>query len=325
MVLLRLPEDKGTMIAPFDRNKYRSILLHPDWAHQKYYGWRIVKDETGLRILHKRRAIFHRYLVLLSSGGEKDLNHWLKDVFHYTSLTDIVIHDFDRVFEHDRTSQHFLRSSRQERLMNIGTFVLDLRRDLQTLLRAMSPDYRRKLRKAEKLGITIEAHFRPSDNLADAFVQSFNDFAVVRKLNPVALSTVKRMYANGDAVLFTACREGELSSFLNIYTAGKSGIFMHCVNISQRNDGVGQYIHWKAIEWLKHSGFHWYDLGGVASNDKRDGIYNFKEKFGGDFIDLGIEWRSVGMLTKRAIYSASMLSRFVRRSEFSKAKGIATK
>ena len=33
---------------------YRSLFLEPDWAHQRYHGWHVVREEEGGRVLEKR-------------------------------------------------------------------------------------------------------------------------------------------------------------------------------------------------------------------------------------------------------------------------------
>ena len=105
------------------------------------------------------------------------------------------------------------------------------------------------------------------------------------------------MYARGDALLFVAKKHGEITNYLHIYTTGSKAIFMYGVNPCKENDGAGQYLHWRAILRLKEMGLEWYDLGGVATQDANDGIFNFKSKFGAPLVSLGCEWRSDSFAT----------------------------
>jgi hypothetical protein len=111
-------------------------------------------------------------------------------------------------------------------------------------------------------------------------------------MRPVVGEALRQMYARGDAMLFVAKKRGAISNYLHVYTTGGKAFFMYGVNPSKENDGAGQYLHWRAILRLKEMGLDWYDLGGVAVKDARDGIYNFKSKFGAPLVSLGCEWRS---------------------------------
>src|SRR4051812_47054822 len=94
-----MQEDKRDMIVrPAEPSRiYRSIFLADGWAHQKYFGWRVIADMPGLRVLTKRRAIFDRYLILLTKGGEAPLTGWVTRAAGKFGLSNIVVHDFDRL------------------------------------------------------------------------------------------------------------------------------------------------------------------------------------------------------------------------------------
>jgi hypothetical protein len=280
--------------------EYRSIFLADDWAHQCYFGWRVALDEPGLRVLTKRRAIVDRFLVLLSKVGHPRVDDCVRRLSGSLGLADIVVHDFEDEIDGERTigGLCFRRAQQRELLLNTATFVLDLQKSEDALLAAMTPDYRRKIRKAEAAGVRVEAFDKPESDLVTRFIAAFVSFARDRGLNAANAKAISAMYADGRALLLVARKNGEISNFLHLYKAGNAASFMYGVNLLKVNDGTGQYLHWQAIRRLKADGVEWYDLGGVPSLDSLDGIYNFKKRFGGQLVLLGSEWRYTGRLAE---------------------------
>lgn len=292
---------------------YRSIFLADDWAHQRYFGWRVVEDRPGLRVLAKRRAIVTRYLVLLTAAGRGALDQWLAAQAGLVDLTDIIIHDFDGVLaEPVLSGRTFHRAASHERLLNTATFVIDLRQSEEALMSAMSSDYRRKIRKAEAGGCTVTAYAAPPADLVSGFLAALTDFSGERGLNIAEPATIAAMYGDGRAILLVARKNGEAINYLHLYKAGDAASFMYGVSLSKENDGAGQYLHWQAMRHLKAEGLDWYDLGGVASTSAEDGIFTFKQRFGGQLVDLGPEWRSTSAVAARGQALAGSLKALAR-------------
>lgn len=272
---------------------YRSIFWEPDWAHQKYYGWRVESDAPGLRVLRKARGPATRALILVDDRGRAGLDAAARREAGRSPIADVIVHDFDRGDAAPETigGLRFEPISQRERLLNIATVAIDLTAPEEAILARMSGDYRRKIRKAEAAGVTIDAHAPPPDEVRDAFVRAFKGFADERKLKPADSAIVTRMYRAGDAILFVARKGDIVTNYLHLYRAGRNAIFMHGVNVVKENDGAGQYLHWRAMTYIKQLGVEWYDLGGVVGFDTTDGIYNFKRGFGGTDVSLGRELR----------------------------------
>lgn len=292
---------------------YRSIFLAADWAHQKYFGWKVLSCLPGLRILTKARFPVTRYLFLLERDGQDALNHQLLRCQGRAGLTDITIHDFDEVltFGHHVGSSLFHKAERRDRLLNTATFVIDLRKSDEELMAQMSADYRRKIRKAASSDVTIEINAAPNQLLVNEFAHEFKRFAQKRGLSSVNPRVLLNMYRGGNAILLVAKKSGRTINFLHLYKATGAASFMYGVNLSKENDGVGQYIHFEAMRVLRGSGISWYDMGGVASLDPSDGIYRFKKQFGGDYVSLGCEWRYTGTIAS-ALFTVRNLRRQTR-------------
>ena len=282
---------------------YRSIFLADDWAHQRYFGWQVISDTRGLRILHKRRAVVDRYLVLLEAGGMENLELQVRRLTGSLGVSDIIIHDFDHVFS-DAPVVHgrrFRLSEQSERLLNVATFAINLNRSDEDLMAQMNSDYRRKIWKAATKGVIVEAYSQPDEALQRQFVAAFRDFAKERNLNTIDAAVLAAMYREGHGFLFIARKQERISNFLHVYKAGDAASFMYGVNLSKENDGAGQFLHFQAMRQLRAAGVHWYDLGGVVLNDPSDGIFNFKQKFGGELVNLGCEWRYTGIVASAAV------------------------
>lgn len=272
---------------------YRSLFLGDGNPHQRYYGWRVAEDMPGLRVLTKRRGLVNRTLVLLTSAGIDAVAAVVERASRKFGLGDIFVHDFDNVLADALRlgTLGFRRATDAERLLNVATFVIDLTQDEHTLFEQMSSDYRRKIRKAEEAGFRVTLHDRPSPRLLADFSTAFATMAAERGLAAIDLRVLSQMYEGGNGLLLVVERGDEVTNYLHLYSAGDTSMFMSGVNPSRENDGAGQLLHWRAIRELKERGFGWYDLGGVASLDAANGIYKFKQKFGGELVLLGSEWR----------------------------------
>jgi hypothetical protein len=277
---------------------YTSIFLADDWAHQTYLGWSVFAEEPGIRILAKQRLLAKRFLVLFTSPGSDRLCFWIRRLSDITGLSEIIIHDFDNLLVRYQDGFHnsFRLAKKHERLLNINTFVFDLKRTDNELISQMSSDYRRKIRKAASGDVTVEAHLQPDSELQKLFVHALNDFAIGRNINFIGKSALAAMYRGGNGILLVARKNGRITNFLHLYKANNSAIFMYGVSLCKENDGVGQLIHFEAIRRLREQGIRWYDLGGVSSTDTADGIFVFKQKFGAANVDLGCEWRNIGVV-----------------------------
>lgn len=272
------------------RRVYRSIFLHDDWAHQKYFGWSVADDKPGLRVLKKRRAVFDRYLMLVTACGRRALSDVVARISGPTFLGEIIVHDFD-MLEPEPTriaGRAFAPLSRRQRILNVNTIVIDLNQSEETLLKQMSRYYPRDMRRAQGKGVVVEAHESPSEELQAAFVSAYAPFAVSRSISPLDGRILAQMYRQRHAVLFTACGGATITNYLHVYRAGPSVQTMWGLNLT-KDTGAGTLLHWEAMRYFKRNGLSWCDLGGVAAFDPADGVYSFKRRFGGNEMKLGTE------------------------------------
>lgn len=289
---------------------YPSIFLEDRWAYQTYFGWTERPGPAGAKLLAKRRSGFERLLVMIEPLA--NLATVLPALPLGARTVEVVLHDFgaqgfgaqgfgapgsgaqgfgSQAVEAMPGSRRFLPLAHDRRLLNIATYVIDLRLTEDALLAQMSGDTRRKIRKAASAGVAIDVHDDPPADMVARFVAAFDVLARERSLQRVDGDTYARMYRNGDALLYVARHGAQEIGYLHVYRAGPSAVFMTGVSPAKGNDGANHLLHWEIMRDLKRRGVTWYDLGGVRSfDDDGDGIARFKKGFGGAPVPLGREW-----------------------------------
>ncbi|WP_394752356.1 peptidoglycan bridge formation glycyltransferase FemA/FemB family protein [Crenothrix sp.] len=273
---------------------YKSIFLEPDWAHQKYYGWEVIVSGDGICVLLKKYAFIKRYLVLSQLDSVQLRQELLKlKIFGFFSI--VTIKDFlnppqDNGAEILVEGLRIPKTNDTEQLLNRYTFVVDLTQEPEKLWSNMNSHTKRLCHKSSVSGVVVECVASPSDELLSLFFERYAKMANERSLAIPDAKLIGKMFNEGRLTMYYVRNESEVCSIVLVYSAGLKSIFLYGVAGKQKNDGSGQFLHWKIIEHLKLSGQHWYDLGGIPKVDDSNGIYRFKKGFGGEVFDLGCEY-----------------------------------
>ena len=295
---------------------YRSIFLAPEWQHVRYLGWQDDWPHPDFRVMSRKQGPVTRKLVVSGLSDAVEFGEqWNALLGLRSSTTEIVLHDLTHNSDIAQTVEQagFVRLGNDKRLLNIATFVIDLTPDEETLFAALSTDTRRKVRKAEKseLQFRDDAHLDPL--MVAQFIASFQKMAGERALSAINANVVERMIADGMSRLFVvedANTADSERSFLLSYETDRTGFFLYgASDRSKQNDGAGQLLQWGAINAFKAAGLQYYDMGGLPSTDSSNGIYRFKNGFGGELIDLGAEYGWSGSLVKAARAGRGLLGR----------------
>ena len=286
-----------------DKSKeYRSIFLHERWAHQEYFGWHVVDAAPGLRVLMKRYLIFRRYLMLLEANGTPQLSGAIRRAARLSNMSEIVIHDFDSVL-FDPPEYHgcfFQRAGKQQRLLNVSTFVVNLALPKEELWRKLGDKSRNMVRRAEQQGAVFLSN-ADAGNTLSLFFQLYNDMSQRKGFITPSEDVLRKMLGDGRVMLLRlADKSGGTQSINSIYTADDRAYSLYTANISNVLTGFGQCLQWKTIEYLKGMQLRWYDLGGAGEKYKEDGIFTFKKSIGGDYYDLGEEYYFSGRVLRSA-------------------------
>lgn len=278
-------------------DSYSSIFLEENWAHQEFYGWQVLLNTDFCRVLKKRQGPLTRSLVLLRTNRGDDGRLVIQEQAKRGLFSETVVHDFsDTTSDCEWYRSHgFHPADVSERMLNTATFIIDLENSDESLLQAMSADYRRKIRKATENGVSVRILPNPDFNLVIDFTKELRTFSKSKGFRATDLKVLQAMYDNGRAVLCILEGPNGILGYLHLYLAGPTGIFMYGILLEKHNNGSGQFLHWRIMLWLKENGYRWYDLGGIPSLNPEDGIFRFKAGFGGAVRQLGTEWVKRGV------------------------------
>ncbi len=180
-----------------------------------------------------------------------------------------------------------------------GTFIIDLTLDKEKLwLMLDKKSARKNVERAKERGITITK------------MESSSDLKVYQEL----LKGTKSMLNLPDLNFADASEEWEY--FRNMgqigFLAWKGEIPLAGISISTFNNYINEWgvarseydaenkfysqdlLKWHIIEWGSENGFNYYDLSGVNPNPKdkkEEGIYLYKKKWGGTFMNYSIYFK----------------------------------
>lgn len=275
---------------------YVPIMFHQGWALERYYGWSVVHEEPTLKLLRRTRGPITTSLLLARGASDEGvadvvLRHRLRRPFSIAVLNDFS----SRAEEGIRiVAGSQFRHVTAPRWFGVGTFIFDLTEHTDALWSRVAARERTKCRKVERLGIKVEFHVRPDEERIDAFLRLYGRMARERGLEKACGDTLRRMFADGSLVMARCLDPAGRNLVINLtYLCDEQGYFLHGARAEDIPAGVGHYVHWQMIRWLKAASFRWYDMGLVPSRDSSDGIYRFKASLGGTFVDFGREFQLV--------------------------------
>ncbi len=300
---------------PLTTSEYRPIFFDPRCPSEKYYGWRCVHEEPGLRIVRKRLGLFSKALFLCQDFDIGRLSELVSDRRFGGPTTIQIIHDFSRPADaagFDLGGRHF-EHCQNDRMLNIGTLVINLDEPEEELWRKLEPNSRTKVRRAAKEGVEIRICSKPNPEDLQRFFDFYRPLAKRANLDIPSPQFVERMIDAGDMISAAAVAPGSTVVAVNlIYLCPPYAYDVWGASASNRINGVGHLLRWEGVKWLQNRDFKWYDLGGSATTDPSDPIYSFKKTLGGRYVSLGSEYRSMSGLTKTAYAGFRLTSRLVR-------------
>jgi lipid II:glycine glycyltransferase (peptidoglycan interpeptide bridge formation enzyme) len=170
------------------------------------------------------------------------------------------------------------------------TYRLNLSPELQEIRQKLLPRWRKDLKKAERLDLTVIAgdsnemfqslsmlyHDMVSRKGFKEYVADMSKYANMQKSLPEKLKLkIFLCYYQGEIVAGrTVALLGDTSMALLAATSTKS---------IELNLHAAYLLQWKTIEWLKQNGFRYFDLRGGVDGDM-PGVKSFKKGLSGDEI-----------------------------------------
>ncbi len=178
----------------------------------------------------------------------------------------------------------------QKKEIRYHTYRINLSSELQEIRRKFLPRWRRNLKKAENLDLTVVSG--DSDGMFQSFSMLYHDMHSRKgfKKYVADMST----YANIQRSLpeklkmkiFLCYYRGEVVAGEAVPLLGDTGMYLMSATSTKSielNLYAAYLVQWKIIEWLKQNGFKYYDLrGGVEGN--MPGVKFFKSGLSGDEI-----------------------------------------
>jgi hypothetical protein len=206
------------------------------------------------------------------------------------------------------------------------TLVIDLEADEDTLLTAMAPDARSKVRRAARDGAVANFWRNPDDKVVRQFSAFYDQFARQKNLPPVSGAALRALRQSGLlAISNVAAPSGEALVWHSYVWAGprvrllqSASLFRSFQSSAERNaiGRANRFLHYKDMLAFKAAGARLYDFGGWypgGTDAELIRINRFKEEFGGN-VELRYNCeRGVTLLGKCALV--------VRRFVFSLAAG----
>lgn len=176
-----------------------------------------------------------------------------------------------------------------------NTWILDLSKSEEILLKEMKKNHRNLIRKCIKKEVVVE---KRTDNSALKELNAMHDIVAERH----DFTRFSREYINTEFAIFKAKNEalimhaylpsGELDSSSIMIFYGNIAVYRHSASLMKNNKIPTSYaIQWETIKEAKKRGCRWYNFWGVAPDDATKdhpfyGISKFKKGFGGFQKDL---------------------------------------
>lgn len=174
-----------------------------------------------------------------------------------------------------------------------ATYLVDLRRGIDVLQGNLQSGLRKNIRKLQEKDHSVKDILDP---------QVFDDYLLIIAearerggLSPLdlrgILNKVKHNPWRRYFVLYVEGRPVACQGLIfnnRVATEVVLGISNHAIN---NKIYAGDLIKWKILEWCVAKGIGWYDLAGVSpipQNEKEKGIYIYKQKWGGNYIEYPI-------------------------------------
>jgi hypothetical protein len=185
-----------------------------------------------------------------------------------------------------------------------GTYIIDLSLPEETLWKNIERITRQNIKRAVKIGITIEKeerHLEPIYNLIkNTFKRSrlpFMDFP----------SFVKYFNGLGEyGLILKAMLEGSMHSCVLFAFSNYCAYAVYAGNAPNLAPGANKLLYWEAIRYFKSLGIKKYDFVGARINPKKgskqESLYIFKKHFGGKLIQ-GFIWKYPINIFKYHLYN----------------------
>ncbi len=169
-----------------------------------------------------------------------------------------------------------------------NTIALDLTRSADEILAAMSQNTRRKVRTAEKKGVTVRAATLDDlDTLYALYRETgTRDGFLIRPPDYYEKAWRDFMQA-GLAQAFIAESDGQAIAHVILFHVARTCWYFYGASANEQREKMPNYaLQWAAIQWAQAQGYTVYDFWGAPNtfdeSDSMWGVYEFKRGFRGE-------------------------------------------
>ncbi len=230
----------------------------------------------------------------LQSFARKQAAIWLKIDPDLIAATGIPAGDVDNPDVPNTTGQATLTTLQKrgwrfsaDQVQFRNTITVDLTRSEDELLAAMSQNTRRKVRTAEKKGVTVRAGtLSDLPTLYELYrMTGERDHFLTRPPEYYKQAWQAFMEA-GLAHPLIAEADGKAIAHVILFHFGKTCWYIYGASSNEERERMPNYLlQWEAMRWAKAQGYSIYDMWGAPNDfnesDSMWGVYEFKRGFRG--------------------------------------------
>jgi lipid II:glycine glycyltransferase (peptidoglycan interpeptide bridge formation enzyme) len=288
-----------------------SVLQSYEWGELKsYFGWRPVRitlEEggrivAGISILKREIPLIRHCLFYAPRGPIIDFSNKER----LDALLEVIEQEADRNHAVSLKIDPEIAADSPAAVANLtalgfekalkqvqprATLIIDLERDLETILMGCEEKTRYNIRLAEKKGVSVKED--PSDKGIAVFHELYRATAVRDKflVHPeVYYQKIREiMFPAGLGTNFIAYYNKRPVAAVIVLAFGRTVWYMYGASSSEsRNVMPNHLLHWEVIKWAKERGYKEYDLWGIPARPTDDhplfGVYRFKKGFNGALV-----------------------------------------
>lgn len=254
--------------------------------------FKVMYVSKGPAMPYDDREVVAAVLEHLQSIARRQRAIWLKidpDVIYATGEPDTLDDLWGRVgvgFTQSLETRGWRFSNDQVQFRN--TIALDLTRSADDILASMSQNTRRKVRTAEKKGVTVRAaSLDDLDTLYALYrVTGARDGFLIRPPEYYEKAWRDFMRA-GLAQAFIAESEGQPIAHVILFHFARTCWYFYGASSNEQREKMPNYaLQWAAIQWAQAQGYTTYDFWGAPDafdeSDSMWGVYEFKRGFRGE-------------------------------------------
>lgn len=241
--------------------------------------------------------------LLLGNHSEDDRNHILTllAITEYARSVKWRIMQFSLEIPQSENLASQLRAHKfyKQKGTNIGSGLLDLNLDLDTLRSNLNTLWKRTLKKIDKNKIVVRLE-QTNDLRVNEFLKCYSAMQkdkAFKGINSDLIRLLSEKKSSSFEVNFFVAEmtddEGmtiELGTRVCVKHGNTATDFLLYINEEGKKYWASTALYWHAIEYYKDLGCKWFDIGGLSENTTK-GISDYKKGLRSDLYTLIGEWR----------------------------------